>query len=556
MYQKTFASLVILMGILLLSACKQEQKETSSKTNQTAITPEELGEHVKILASDKFEGREPGTLGGEKTVNYIAQKFEKIGLKPGNGNSWFQEVPLVSIDLQPKSSMSFASAKNTPELKYKENMVMWTKRAVDSLKLEDSELVFVGYGIVAPEYNWNDYEGLDVEGKTVVMLVNDPGYATHDPELFTSKKMTYYGRWTYKFEEAARQGAAGAIVIHETGPAGYPWGVVSGGWSGPQYDMQAENKHMNRVKLEGWITHQLANKLLQRVGLTYEEAKEMALQKDFEPIPLEVKVNAELYNKIERTQSRNVVGVLPGKKRPKETIIYTAHWDHLGTDPNLEGEDKIYNGAIDNATGVAALIEIAEKFAAQGATERSVVFLAVTAEESGLLGSKYYAEHPLFPLSRTAGVINMDALSPHGKTKDLRVVGYDKNSLITYLRKPAKKHDRKLLPGAHPEAGIYFRSDHFSFAKKGVPALYIESGSNYLEGGEELGHKYSEDYVSNRYHKPADEYDPSWEFTGMTADLNLLYQAGRALADTTDWPTWSEGVAFKKTRQESAAKRQ
>lgn len=554
MYQKNIVPLVLLMGILILSGCKQEKK-TTPETAQAAITPKELGEHIKILASDEFGGREPSTPGGEKTVNYIADQFEKMGLEPGNGSSWFQKVPLVSIDLLPKSRMQFSAADSVPQLTYKENMVMWTKRAVDSLELKKSELIFVGYGIVAPEYNWNDYEGLDVAGKTVLILVNDPGYATHDPELFTGKKMTYYGRWTYKYEEAARQGAAGAIIIHETGPAGYPWSVVSGGWSGPQYDMQAENKHLNRVKLEGWITHQLADTLFQHLGLTYKEAKEAALKKGFEPVSMEVNVNATLFNHIERKQSRNVIGVLPGKERPKETIIYTAHWDHLGTNPKLEGADKIYNGAVDNATGVAALLEIAEKFAAKGEADRSVVFMAVTAEESGLLGSKYYTEHPLFPLALTAGVINMDALSPHGKTKDISVVGFHKNNMSKYLQQPAEKNDRELKPGENADAGTYFRSDHFSFAKKGVPALYIESGSNYIEGGEELGKKYSEDYVTNRYHSPSDEYDPSWELTGMTADLNLLYLAGRSLAETDEWPTWNEGVAFKRTRQETAGER-
>lgn len=537
-------------------ATPESQTDTKA-ASVAAITGPELAQHVKMLASDEFGGREPGTPGGAKTVEYIATQFEQAGLSPGYNGSWFQKVPLVSITLEPDTAVTVEGLKEPMTLQNGENTVVWTKRVTDQVSLKDSELVFVGYGVVAPEYNWNDYKGLDVEGKTVVMLVNDPGFGTPNKDLFKGETMTYYGRWTYKFEEAARQGAAGAIVIHETRPAGYPWEVVSGSWTGPQYDLVPENKNMDRVKVEGWITHQVANKLFQNIGMTYEQAKKVAIQEDFEPIPLEATISTTLNNTIEQTTSRNVVGVLKGSKRPQESVLYSAHWDHLGTNPNLESPDKIYNGAVDNATGVAGLIELAEKFAAREvAPERSVVFLSVTAEESGLLGSRYYANNPSFSLPLTAAAINMDALRPYGKTKDIVVVGYGMNELQGYLKRAMQKPSRTVVPEHSPEKGYYFRSDHFNFAKKGVPALYAEAGNNYVEGGTERGEKLEAQYTAKHYHKPADEYDSSWDFSGMVQNLNLFYRVGNTIADSNAWPNWMDDVSFLAVREKTAEMRQ
>ncbi|HET6527676.1 MAG TPA: M28 family metallopeptidase [Balneolaceae bacterium] len=543
--------LTVLFIAFSLIACDSSQNQSNPE-----ISESELAEHIKTLASDEFGGREPGTPGGEKTVEYISEQFQEAGLAPANNGSWYQEVPLVSITLEPNTTVMVEGLGQPVTLQHGDNTVVWTKRVTDQVALENSELVFVGYGIVAPEYNWNDYEGLDVQGKTVVILVNDPGYATQNPELFTGNKMTYYGRWTYKYEEAARQGAAGAIIIHETAPAGYPWEVVTGSWTGAQYDLVPPNNNMDRVKVEGWITHQFANKLFQHIGMTYEEAKKAALEDDFEPISLEASISTTLNNTIKKTTSRNVAGVLEGSERPDESVIYMAHWDHLGTNPNLEGDDKIYNGAVDNATGVAGLIEIAEKFAArEEQPERSVVFLAVTAEESGLLGSKYYANNPLYPLALTAGVINMDAMNPNGMTKGLVVVGYGMNEMQGYLKKAAAEQGRIIVPEPTPEKGFYFRSDHFNFAKKGVPALYAEAGIDYVEGGKERGKKLQAEYIAERYHKPADEYNADWDLSGMAANLKLFYQIGNTLADSTVWPGWMEDVSFGTIRQKTAGMR-
>lgn len=555
---KKLSIFLVALGIAFaMTGCGGSNLDTQSNGINPKITEAELAGHIETLASDEFGGRAPGTPGGEKTVRYIKNHFEKVGLQPGNGDSWYQQVPLVTLTLEQKPTITFKGLKNEPvTLKNGSQAIVWTTRIKEKVSLKNSEMVFVGYGVKAPEWNWNDYEGLDVEGKTVVMLVNDPGFGTGDTTLFKGRTMTYYGRWTYKYEEAARQGAAAAIVIHETVPAGYPWEVVTGSWSGPQYYMVPDNKNMDRVKVEGWITHQFANRLFQNIGLTYEEAKKVAMQEDFEPIPLNVTMSVTLHNKIEKMKSRNVVGVLKGSKRPKETVIYMAHWDHLGTDTTLTG-DQIYNGAVDNATGVAGLIEIAEKFA--GLKEnpaRSVVFLAVTAEESGLLGSKYYANNPIYPLGLTAGVINMDALNVHGKTKNMIVVGYGMNELQGYLEEVLQEQGRVAVPEPHPEKGFYFRSDHFSFAKKGVPALYAEAGLNYVKGGVERGQRLAEQYTSKYYHKPSDEYRPKeWDLSGMKQNLKAFYKVGYALADTTDWPGWSDKASFKAIRQKTAEMR-
>lgn len=563
--------ILLLLPALLLGACNDGERAAGDENAaeppaaaqpapepvaaQPAIAEDKLAAHIEILASDEFGGREPSTPGEDKAVEYIAAQFAEAGLEPGYEGSWYQQVPLVSITLDPATTASIDGLAEPLVLRQGEDTVLWTKRVREQVALDDSELVFVGYGVVAPEYDWNDYEGLDVEGKTVVMLVNDPGYGSQDPELFTGNKMTYYGRWTYKYEEVARQGAAGAIVIHETAPAGYPWEVVTGSWTGPQYDLVPENENMDRVKVEGWITQEVAERLFQHVGMSLDAAREAALQKDFEPIPLATTLSTALHNTIKKTTSRNVLGVIEGSARPQESVLYMAHWDHLGTDPGLEG-DQIYNGAVDNATGVAGLIELARKFRAGEPPERSVLFLAVTAEESGLLGSKYYADNPAWPLALTAAVINMDAMSPYGKTRDVVVVGYGMNELQGYLERAAAGQGRTVVPEPTPEKGFYFRSDHFNFAKLGVPALYAESGTDYVEGGTARGERLEAEYTAERYHKPADEYDPNWDLSGMVQNLELFYEVGSTIADSGAWPEWQEEGAFAAERRKTAEQRQ
>lgn len=548
--KKVSYSLFTLFLAFSLVACSDGDQKNQANSSDD-ITVSELDNHIKTLASDDYGGRAPGTSGGKKTVNYIKDQFKKAGLEPANNGKWVQKVPLVKIKADSNTSVEVEGLGQPVTLDNGGNAVVWTTHVKDKVNLKNSELVFVGYGIVAPQYGWNDYEDLDVEGKTVVMLVNDPGFATQDSSLFTGNAMTYYGRWTYKYEEAARQGAEAAIVIHETDPAGYPWEVVSSN-TGAQYHLAADDKNMDDVKVEGWFTHEFANRLFKNIGTTYAEAKESALEEDFEPIPLEASMSTTLNNNIEEIRSENVAGILKGSKKPDETIIYTAHWDHLGTDPSLEG-DQIYNGALDNGSGIAGLIEMGEKFSSlENKPERSILFLAVTAEESGLLGSQYYANNPIYPLGKTVANINMDMLMAYGKTKDIVLVGYGMNDLQNYLEEAVKEQDRVVTAAPSPEEGMYFRSDHFSFAKKGVPALYTESGINVLDGGKEQGRKLHEAFISNKYHKPADEYDPNWDLSGMKQDFQLLYQVGHTLADSDNWPEWGENVSFRETRRETA----
>ncbi|MGH7541799.1 MAG: M28 family metallopeptidase, partial [Gemmatimonadota bacterium] len=451
------------------------------------------------------------------------------------------------------ATLRFAGPSGTLELAYGPEFMAWTKRVIDRAELAESEVVFVGYGIVAPEYDWNDYEGLDVAGKTVVMLVNDPGYATGDSALFNGRSMTYYGRWTYKYEEAARQGAAGALVIHETGPAGYPWEVVRGSWSGPQFGLVADDANLSRVAVEGWITADAARRVFERADLDYETAKQQAATRDFEPVALEQRASITLRNGVERSMSNNVIARLPGAERPDEHVVYMAHWDHLGMDPSLEG-DSIYNGALDNATGTAGLIEIAEAFQAlDEPPARSVLFLAVAAEEQGLLGSAWYAQHPVVPLVETVAVINMDGLNVWGPMRDITVVGWGNSELDGLLETAAAERERVVRPDPEPEKGFFYRSDHFNFAKHGVPALYTDAGIDHVEHGEAWGRAQREAYTAERYHKPSDEYDESWDLSGAVDDLRLLFRVGHRLAASDAWPNWHEGSEFRAIRDSMMA---
>ncbi|NNF60865.1 MAG: M28 family peptidase [Gammaproteobacteria bacterium] len=506
---------------------------------------------VKTLSSDEFEGRAPFTEGETRTIEFLRDEFSRAGLQPGNGDSWYQPVPLVEITATSTALKFTGHSYLEPPLG--KNAIIWTKRVTDSVALSESELVFVGYGIVAPEYGWNDYEGLDVEGKTVVMLVNDPGYATQDPNLFNGNAMTYYGRWTYKYEEAARQGAAAAIVIHETGPAGYPFEVVTGGWSGPQFDLVTADRNFSRPVVEGWVNNTLAQELFAATGKTLDDARREALHQDFSAQPMPWRLSAEIQNTFRESTSHNVIGILPGTDLKDEYIVYMAHWDHMGRDESLEG-DQIFNGAVDNATGTAALIEIAEAFSTlQPPPRRSVVFIAVTAEESGLLGSRYYGTNPVYPLAQTVAGINMDGLNVHGKTRDVAVVGFGASQLEEYLARAARSQDRVIVAEPTPEKGFFYRSDHFNLAKQGVPVIYAESGFDYREGGIARGTELARDWITNRYHKVGDEYSDDWDLAGAIEDMQLYFMIGREIAAGSDWPQWYDGNEFKAIRDASLA---
>ncbi|MBL4792354.1 M28 family metallopeptidase [Citromicrobium bathyomarinum] len=519
------------------------------------ISQETMVDLTRELSSDEFEGRMPGTEGGRMTVDLLKTRFEEAGLEPGNNGSWVQDVPLVEItgsDFAPlsitggdASGMAFEYGKDWVGVSYRE-----TPRT----RINDSELVFVGYGINAPERDWNDYEGLDMEGKTAVILVNDPDFDSEDLEgTFNGKAMTYYGRWTYKFEEAARQGAAAALIIHETEPASYGWNVVESSWSGPQAYPQRGEDAPAPTKMNGWIQNGVAEQIFEAAGKDLGELKDAAKKQGFKAVSLGLDASTSFENESREYMSQNVIGILPGTKRPGEYVLHTAHWDHLGRCKPADDGDDICNGAVDNATGTAALVALAEAHAKAGAADRSLVFLAVTAEEQGLLGSSYYAQNPVFPLDQTVGGVNMDAFMIAGPSRDVTVVGPGKSQLDEFLEAALEADGRVATPNPSPEAGYYYRSDHFPFAKQGVPMLYIDGGEDLVEGGREAGEAVSKDYRDNRYHGPKDEFDENWDWSGVMADLQLYYRLGRMMAMSTSWPNWVEGDEFRGIRDESCA---
>ena len=507
-----------------------------------SINGEQLADHVKVLASDKFGGRAPSTEGETLTLEYLTEQFKAIGFKPGNGDSFLQQVPLVSLEADTNMVLSIGGK----DYEYKEDMVMSSSRITELSKLENSELVFVGYGVNAPEYDWNDYEGVNVKGKTVVILVNDPGYATKDPALFTGEAMTYYGRWTYKYEEASRQGAAGAIIIHETAPASYGWNVVRNSWTGEQFGFQREDNNMGRVAAEGWITTEVAKELFTKAGLDFAEMKAKAAKGAFHQDMGDLTASVTIKNTIRKSVSNNFIATLPGTKKPDEHIIYTAHWDHLGIDTNKQG-DQIYNGAVDNATGTGALIEVAEAFAKlENKPERSITFLAVTAEEQGLLGSKFYAANPVVPAAKTVANINMDALGVNGKSKDVSVYGLGQSELDNFLAKAIKKQNRVIAGDPRPAAGIYYRSDHFAFANIGVPALYAKSGAVPADEATAALRKVLDPKLAKCYHGLCDEYSEEWDLSGAVQDMQAFFEVGVALSHTGVWPEWSKTSEFSR----------
>lgn len=519
------------------------------------ISGEDFSAHVRTLASDEFGGRAPGSVGEERTIAYIQQQFERLGLQPGNGDSYLQAVPMVESETAPSAVLDVDVDGKKMSLKFGSDMVVGSRSEQPGIDIADSPLVFVGYGVNAPERNWNDYAGLDVKGKTVVILVNDPGFHVGDASLFEGRRMTYYGRWTYKFEEAARQGATAALIVHDEAGAGYGWGVVQSSWSGPQFDLPRSVDAEPRLSAQGWLSADAAARLFEAAGLDLEALRTAANRPGFRAVPMPARLSTHLDVRLRNAESHNVLGLLPGDRRADETVIYMAHWDHLGTHDG-EGEDPIYNGAIDNASGVAGILEIAEAFVTQNPKpERSILFLAVTLEESGLLGSRYYVAQPTRPLATTAAVINLDAMPVVGPTRDLSVIGKGNSELEDILARVAEKQSRTLVEEQSPEKGYYFRSDHFNFAKAGVPALYAKGGSDPLDGDPARVEAAIQDYLQNRYHKPTDEFDPSWDLRGVVQDLNALYQVGREVAAGSGWPAWYEGSAFAAARSASAAER-
>jgi Zn-dependent M28 family amino/carboxypeptidase len=521
-----------------------------------SLSADSLIGHVRVLASDEYEGRAPGTHGEALTLGYIQRAYRAIGLQPGVANadgsrSFLQDAPLTSALVTNSPSFNVTGADGTQSYAWGNQFVAWTKRVQENVSIENAPLVFVGYGIVAPERNWNDYAGIDMHGKIAVILINDPDFETGDDRGFGGRAMTYYGRWTYKYEEAARQGAAGAIIIHETAPAAYPWSVVQSSNTPRQFDVEHADNGMGRVQVEGWVTSDVGHALFRRAGLDFEALKARAQQQGFRPVAMgNLRGSISLHTDIQHTHSYNVVGVLPGSSAASEAVIYSAHWDHLGRCPAVNGDD-ICNGALDNATGVSGLIELARHAAEQGPAHRSMVFLAVTGEEKGLLGSSYYADHPTFPAANIVADINMDGLSIYGRSHDLTIIGYGKSEMDDLAAAAVQAQGRRVRPDPFPERGSFFRSDQFNFARIGVPVLYTASGIDLLNGGEARGTALVNDYIAHRYHSPQDEISPDWDMSGATEDLMALYAVGRGLADGNSWPAWRPDAEFRAVRQAS-----
>lgn len=509
-----------------------------------SITGADIAKHVKEIASDRYMGRSPTGPGEKLTLDYLTKQFTELGFKPGNGDSFLQPVDLVEIIGNEDQVLTIGDK----EYKYRKDMVTGTSRTSEFEQLKNSELVFVGYGINAPEYDWNDYAGLDMKGKTAVILVNDPGYESGNPDLFQGTTMTYYGRWTYKYEEASRQGAAGAIIIHETAPASYPWSVVENSWTGPQYGLWKDDGNKGRIAVEGWIQLDVAKELFTKAGLNFDKLKKQAMQKPTSVKLGDLTASVEVKSKVKKSVSNNFIATLPGNKASDEHVLYTAHWDHIGVDSTKKG-DQIYNGAHDNATGIGGLLEIAQAFAElKQPLSRSVTMLAVTAEEQGLLGSRFYAENPIIPLNKTVAAINMDSLNILGKVKDISVNGLGKSELDAYLTTAAAKQNRTPVTGENPSAGYYYRSDHFNFAKVGVPALYAGGGNEPVDEATAKYRKKMSLIVTGCYHQPCDKFRTSWDLSGAQQDVQLFFDVGYNIANGEAWPKWSETSEFKRQK--------
>lgn len=542
----------LLLATALLAAPVLAKPAPVPQVAAPQISQPLLAEIVKTLSSDEFEGRAPANPGEEKTVAYLIEKFRAAGLQPGNQGSWTQDVPTVEITATNVAGLAITGGAKTRLYAYGKDFVASSYRITKRTEIQDAELVFVGYGINAPELGWNDYAAVDMKGKVAVVLVNDPDYATEgEVGLFKGRRMTYYGRWTYKYEEAARQGAAGVLLVHDTFPAAYGWKVVESSWTGPNYFVQTPNNGMDQTLANGWIQKSVAETILKDAGQDLTALSAAAKAKGFKAVPLGLKATLGFDNAIRRSTSKNVIGILPGTKRPDEYVLYTGHWDHLGRcTPDASG-DNICNGAVDNATGSALLAGLAEANVKAGPTERSQVFLAVTLEESGLLGSEYYARNPVYPLARTVGGVNMDAIPPGAKARDYQVTGGDKSELTRTLKAVAATMG--LAQGAEEdiERGYYYRSDHFSFAKRGVPMFSVGRGADWVPGGTAAGRAASDAYTAKDYHAPSDEYDGKWDWAGIMQEGELFYRLGRSLAMSKEWPNWHQGDEFRAARDAS-----
>ncbi len=525
------------------------------------ITPDGLLAHINVLASDEFEGRAPGTKGEDLSVAYITDQFKKLGLKLGNPDGTYtQEVPLAGIKSEPR--MSFTVRDGTIDLKYSEDFIASSARLQPEIKINNSDVAFVGYGVVAPEYGWDDYKNIDVRGKTLLMLIGDPPVpdpkdaSKLDEKMFKGKAMTYYGRWTYKYEIGAQKGAAAAVIIHETGSAGYPYSVVKTSWGKENYEIDSPNKNVDAVEARSWITLDVAEKLLTASGQDFDALKKSAVTKEFRPVLLNAKANIDIKQQLRSFKSHNVIGRLEGNdpKLRDEYVIYTAHWDHLGRRPELQG-DQISNGAIDNASGVASLIELAAAFAKLNPPpKRSVLFMATTAEEAGLLGAKFYALHPLYPLEKTLADINIDTVNPWGKTRDIEDLSNNNSMLDELLAEAANRNGREMKPNSQPEKGGFYRADHFEFSKRGVPSLYTAGGKDFIGKPANFGQEKKDDYTAHHYHQVSDEVDPNWDLSGAVQDVQLLFEVGYQTANGDKFPEWKSESEFKAKRDAMSKK--
>lgn len=532
--------------LLLFSSCNTTSTDLDNAISSISI--EDITKQSKTFSSDEFMGRKPGTAGETITIDYIESEYKRIGLEPAVNGSYFQEVSLMEILNTPSPKLKIEGKNKHFEFDLLTQYAAFSMRAQEELLIDKSDIIFVGYGIIAPEYNWNDYEGLDVKGKTVVVLVNDPGFGTENNEFFKGNTMTYYGRWTYKYEEAARQGAAACFIIHDTRPAGYGWGVVSNGNAAPRLFLEDENNYADRCAVQGWLSQDAAKTLFNEAGLSTDLWKEAAVP-GFKAQALNLKASMKMNNSWKIKKSHNVLGLIKGSKRPEEVIIYSAHWDHFGIGRKV-GNDSIYNGGVDNGTSLSWMLEIAEAFTTlETKPERSVMFFAPTAEESGLLGSSYYVNHPLFELDKTVANINNDLMLPYGLMKDVMVTGYGQSDLDDYVAEIAAKYDRYVFPDPNPHTGMYFRADHFPFAKAGVPALFARGNCDSREHGKEWALEKEEQWLANNYHKVTDQYEDWWDLSGVTEDAKLLFELGYKLSMEDTFPAWKEGSEFKQLRE-------
>ncbi|MCW3107055.1 MAG: Peptidase [Segetibacter sp.] len=539
-----------LVSLLLFAACNQNKHTVDHEDGLAAFSADSFKQHVAVLASDSFIGRKPFTKGETITIDYLQKQFKAVGLEPGNGNSFLQEVPMVNILANAAPEMQVQSPKGNFTLKAFDDYIIWTDKTDEHISLDNSELVFAGYGVVAPEYNWNDYEGLDVKGKVVMVMVNDPGFWAGDTSLFKGKTMTYYGRWTYKFEEAARQGAKGCLIIHNTIAASYPFSVQQNSFNTSRLQLDNRGKDIKKCDVIGWLPEAVANKLFVAAGFD-SSLLVNANKRGFKAVPLNLKLSTSMTVKAIYNKSYNVIGKITGSKHPDDVIIYTAHWDHLGIGKPDKTGDSIYNGALDNATGTAGLLELARAFKSlKTKPERTIIFLSVTAEEQGLQGSAYYAQNPIYPAKNTVANINMDGFNRFTRTRDMVIIGKGQSDLEDYLKEEVEKDSGYISFDTHPEAGYYYRSDHFNFAKAGIPALDASNGIDVVGKGKEYGQKLEDEYTAKNYHQPSDEYDPStWTADGAIKDLKLLFQVGKRLAFEEKWPQWKPGSEFKAARE-------